>query len=253
LTATNSSGSTSAAVTVAVNAPAGDTQPPTAPSIASAVARSSVEADLAWKASTDNVGVAGYQVVRNGAIASSLAATALSWADTSVAPGATYSYTVRAYDAAGNYSPASNTVQVTTPAVAPPSGSSPSCAAPGTNSFTGCYYGNINLTGAPVLTNSSPQIVFDWAWGFPAAPVPQSNFSARWQGNFPFAAGTYTFRVVTGDGVRVYVDGAKILDAWYDQASYSFNVGQTLTAGNHLIAVEYYDHTALPVIHVSWQ
>ena len=159
------------------------------------------------------------------------------------------SYTVKAFDAAGNYSASSNTAQVTTP---PPSGS-PSCSVPGTNGFSGCYYNNINLTGTPVLMNTTPQITFDWAWGFPSAPVPQANFSVRWQGRFQFAAGTYAFNVVTGDGVRVYVDGVKILDAWYDQASYSYAVGQALSAGSHLIALEYYDHTALPVIHLSWQ
>ena len=254
LTATNSTGATSATVTVAVNTagPVPDTQAPTAPSLTSATAKGSTEVDLAWTAATDNVAVAGYQITRNGTAVTSLPGSALMWADTAVAAGVTYTYSVKAFDAAGNYSSPGNTLQVVTAPAAPPVGVA-SCASPGTGLFTGCYYSNINLTGTPVLINSAAQLVFDWTWGFPAVPVPQSNFSVRWQGNFPFAGGTYTFKVVTGDGVRVYIDGAKILDSWQDQPGYSFNIGQTLSAGNHLITVEYYDHTALPVLHVTWQ
>jgi hypothetical protein len=93
-----------------------DTQPPTAPVITSATARSATEVDLTWSASSDNVGVAGYQITRNGVVLTSVSGSTLSYADTSVSGGTTYSYSVKAFDAAGNYSTASNTVQVTTPA-----------------------------------------------------------------------------------------------------------------------------------------
>lgn len=67
---------------------------------------------LAWDASTDNVGVAGYRVYRGGnAIGTS---TGIGYTDNSVAASSTYSYTVAAYDAAGNESAQSDTVVVTT-------------------------------------------------------------------------------------------------------------------------------------------
>ncbi len=57
---------------------------------------------LSWTASTDNVGVSGYTIYRGAA---QLATTALtSYSDTGLSPGTTYSYTVAAYDAAGNVS-----------------------------------------------------------------------------------------------------------------------------------------------------
>jgi len=71
--------------------------------------------DLIWTASTDNVGVAGYQIVRNGFPYISVAATMLTYADTSVTAGTIYTYAVNAFDAAGNHSNSSNTIQVTTP------------------------------------------------------------------------------------------------------------------------------------------
>src|SRR5205814_42362 len=68
---------------------------------------------LAWDASTDDVGVTGYDVVRDGTVIGSVAGT--SYTDGTVAPSTTYSYAVRAKDAAGNTSAASAPVPVTTP------------------------------------------------------------------------------------------------------------------------------------------
>ena len=55
---------------------------------------------LRWTASTDNVGVAGYNVYRNGTKIGTSATT--SYVDPTAVAGTTYSYTVTAYDAAGN-------------------------------------------------------------------------------------------------------------------------------------------------------
>ncbi len=116
LSAVNSGGTSTAQVTVTVKA--SDTQPPSAPTITSDVAKSSTEVDLMWSASSDNVGVAGYQITRNGVVLTSVGGSSLSYADTSVTGGNTYTYSIKAYDAAGNYSAASASSQVTTPAVA---------------------------------------------------------------------------------------------------------------------------------------
>src|SRR6185503_16838505 len=72
LTATNIAGSTSAAATVTVNAPAADTQPPSTPAVLSASAVSSTQVNLSWTLSTDNVGVTGYQVLRNNFVIASV-------------------------------------------------------------------------------------------------------------------------------------------------------------------------------------
>src|SRR3989441_24250 len=79
-----------------------DTTPPSVPTNLSASAVSSSQITLSWTASTDNVGVAGYQIYRGG---SQIATTSLtSYADTGLSPAATYVYQVSAYDAAGNVS-----------------------------------------------------------------------------------------------------------------------------------------------------
>ncbi|MFP2924067.1 fibronectin type III domain-containing protein [Pyxidicoccus sp. 3LG] len=90
-----------------------DTTPPTAPTGLTATAASSSAVDLAWSASTDNVGVTSYVVSRGSSTVCTVAA--LSCSETGLSPSTTYSYSVRARDAAGNVSPVSNTVSVTTP------------------------------------------------------------------------------------------------------------------------------------------
>ncbi len=107
-------------------APPSDTQPPTAPSNASATATSSSQINLTWTASTDNVGVTAYQVERcAGATCTTFAqvasVAASPYNDTGLSPSTSYSYRVRATDAAGNRSPYSNVASATTPAAPPPS------------------------------------------------------------------------------------------------------------------------------------
>src|SRR5439155_754383 len=98
--------STSVSVTLA------DTTPPSTPSGLTAAVAGSTGANLLWSASTDNVGVTGYIVRRNGVQVATPVTT--SYTDTGLSAGATYSYTVAARDAAGNMSPDSASVSVTT-------------------------------------------------------------------------------------------------------------------------------------------
>ncbi|MEY9967954.1 hypothetical protein ABIA33_006034 [Streptacidiphilus sp. MAP12-16] len=87
----------------------GDTQPPTAPTNLAYTQPQSGQIALTWGASTDNVGVTGYDIYRNGALATTLGGSTLSWTDAQP-DTATVSYYVKAHDAAGNQSTASNTV-----------------------------------------------------------------------------------------------------------------------------------------------
>jgi len=90
----------------------GDTVAPTAPTNLTATAVSSNQVGLSWTASTDDVGVAGYQVLRGGVQVATTSST--SYTDNGVAGSMTYQYSVVATDEAGNVSGPSNTVTVTT-------------------------------------------------------------------------------------------------------------------------------------------
>jgi hypothetical protein len=97
----------------------GDTSPPTAPTGLQAVAVSSSRVDLSWTGAADDVGVTEYRIERSMGSGFSGLATVLapqtSFTDTSVGPSTTYTYRVRACDAAGNCGPFSDQSQVTTP------------------------------------------------------------------------------------------------------------------------------------------
>ncbi|MFF2481266.1 discoidin domain-containing protein [Paenibacillus sp. NPDC058071] len=89
-----------------------DTQPPSIPAGLTATAASSSLINLAWQPSTDNVGVTGYDIYRNGALIASTAQT--SYADNGLTPSTSYTYTVVAKDGAGNSSAASSPATATT-------------------------------------------------------------------------------------------------------------------------------------------
>ncbi len=90
----------------------GDTKAPTAPTGLTVSATAADSVSLTWTAATDDTGVAGYDVYRDGVKAGT--ATGTSYTDQGLSPATTYRYTVKARDAAGNVSAASAAVSATT-------------------------------------------------------------------------------------------------------------------------------------------
>jgi hypothetical protein len=91
-----------------------DTVAPSKPTNLSASSSSPQLVQLTWTASTDNVGVTGYSIYRDGALLTTIG-PATSYNDTTVQLGTSYSYQIRAHDAAGNTSTLSSSATVTTP------------------------------------------------------------------------------------------------------------------------------------------
>jgi chitodextrinase len=137
-----------------------DTVAPTAPTL-SASGTTSNSTNLSWTGATDNVAVTGYDVYRNGSLIGSTT-TATTFAATGLLASTTYTFNVRAKDAAGNVSVNSNTVSVTT--LAPPADTTaptaPTLSASGTTStttnlsWTGAT-DNVAVTGYDVYRNST--------------------------------------------------------------------------------------------------
>ncbi len=141
-----------------ITAGSSDTVAPTAPTL-SASGTTQTTTNLSWSGATDNVAVTGYDVLRNGVVIGSTT-TATTFAVTGLTASTAYTFNVRAKDAAGNVSPNSNTVNVTTLAPAtdttPPT--APTLSASGTTSsstnlsWTGAT-DNVAVTGYDVLRN----------------------------------------------------------------------------------------------------
>ncbi len=114
-----SSGSANVLVGFGPAGPA-DTKAPTVPGGVTATAVSTSQIDVGWTQSTDNVGVAGYHVRRDGAVVAIVGATTTAFGDTGLAAGSTHAYTVDAFDGAGKTSAQSGSVSATTSTAPPP-------------------------------------------------------------------------------------------------------------------------------------
>jgi fibronectin type III domain protein/chondroitinase B-like protein len=99
-----------------------DSTAPSVPTNLIANPVSSSQINLSWNASTDNAGVTGYRVYRGGAQIATTSAS--SYSNTGLSASTPYSYTVAAYDAAGNNSASSPSASATTPASSGGSGTS---------------------------------------------------------------------------------------------------------------------------------
>jgi len=121
-------------------------------------------------------------------------------------------------------------------------------AAPYADYVTGCtgeYFNNMTLAGSPVLVRSDAAINFYWPeYTSPGAGVTVSNYSVRWTCTINVAtAGTYTFTMLTDDGMNLLVDGNLLIWAWYDQGPSTYSNPIYLSAGTHTVRVEYYNDT----------
>jgi parallel beta-helix repeat protein len=139
-----------------------DTTPPSTPTNLQATAVSSNRVDLSWGASSDNVGVTNYEIYRNGSPLTTVGQVT-SYSDTTAAPSTTYSYQVRAKDAAGNHSDFSNTGTATTPAPSdtiPPSTPTDLQATAVSSTRVDLSWGastdNVEVTNYEISRNGSP-------------------------------------------------------------------------------------------------
>jgi chitodextrinase len=134
-----------------------DATPPSVPSNLQGAASSTSRIDLTWSASTDNAGVTGYRVYRNGSLVASPAGT--SYSDTGLAEATSYSYTVAAYDDEGNTSAPCGAVAVyTADATAPSIPSNLQGTAASTSQINLTWTAssdNLGVTGYRVYRNGS--------------------------------------------------------------------------------------------------
>jgi hypothetical protein len=120
--------------------------------------------------------------------------------------------------------------------------------------WRGEYFDNRELEGGADLTRNDAAIDFDWGYGRPADNIPADYFSVRWTRTLGFTAGTYRFYASCDDGVRIFVDGALVVDAWQDQKLPNTHSGDiALSAGRHTVVVEYYEHGGEASAHVWWK
>ena len=113
--------------------------------------------------------------------------------------------------------------------------------------LTAEYFGNLTLTGAPLLKRVDSNVDFEWNNVSPAPGVPSENYSVRWTGELvPPVDGDYRIGGNTDGGYRIYLDGKKFVDDFAPHGPRTITTLIHLQAGHtYPIRMEYY--------HTSWE
>jgi hypothetical protein len=119
--------------------------------------------------------------------------------------------------------------------------------------WRGEYYANRDLVGEPALVRNDLVVDFNWGLAAPAADLPADGFSARWTREVGLEAGTYRFHVFVDDGVRLFVDGKLLINAWYPSGAHEITVDYATVRGAHSVAVEYYEHFGNAQVRLWWE
>jgi len=98
-------------------------------------------------------------------------------------------------------------------------------------------------TTPPLAITTSPYIDFTWGNSAPAAGVSPEFFLVEAKAKKLFEDGLYNFETISDDGIRLYIDGEKILDQWNDHGTTTYTATKQMSAGLHEVKVEFYDRT----------
>jgi beta-N-acetylglucosaminidase/RNase P/RNase MRP subunit p29 len=117
-----------------------------------------------------------------------------------------------------------------------------------TDGWFGEFFNNTSLTGNSVVvggngsSNSIDKLDYYWGRKSPANQINSDSFSARFTKKLKIDSdGTYNFRYRADDGIRIYIDGERVVDSW-DYVTGDLREFRTnLTAGVHDIKVEYFE------------
>lgn len=132
----------------------------------------------------------------------------------------------------------------------------------------GEYFANRDLSGTPALVRVDAQIAFRWDRGSPTdtlrargevgpgQSLPDDNFSIRWSGQLvPPRDGTYRLEAAANDGVRVYLDGKRVIDRWQESDRLHAESVELPLRGGHAydLRVEYFDGERDAGVRLAWQ
>ena len=192
---------------------------------------------VGWTASSDDTGVAGYEVFRDGQeIATTIGPY---YTDAAVQPGVTATYTVVAVDADGNASAASQ----------------PASGARLTGYDSGVYYRYYRGQWSTLPNFSTLQPVTAGTVSTPnlSVALDSQNYAAQYSGNLDVPeSGTYMFYTSSDDGSRLWIDGQLVVDNDGAHAVQERAGTKTLTAGVHTITVGYFQSGGASSLVASW-
>src|SRR5713226_4736155 len=116
------------------------------------------------------------------------------------------------------------------------------------------YFNNQELQGQPADVRTDEQVNFDWGRYKPAPHVGENNFSVRWTGKLtPAESGAYRLGATADDGVRLYLDGQLLIDAWKTNPTKTVTKEVNLEAGRaYDVRMEYYQYNREAIAKFVW-
>lgn len=113
------------------------------------------------------------------------------------------------------------------------------------------FYNNRTLSGNPSWTGYYSGVWFNWGLGG-GNNTARDDFSARWTGSAALSGGRYKFCTRTDDGVRLYIDGMRVINKWQDQGETTWCTDRDLSKGFHEIKMEYFEHGGAASAKLWW-
>ncbi|MBS1808917.1 MAG: DUF1800 family protein [Acidobacteria bacterium] len=121
--------------------------------------------------------------------------------------------------------------------------------------LTGEYFNSADFTGRVARMRIDKTIDFEWGFNSPLTGIQNDNFSVRWTGQLSApVTGNYTFTTYSDDGVRVWINGEKIIDNWtVHDPVYNESQPINLIAGKkYSLKVEYFEKTTMATLRLFW-
>ncbi len=97
------------------------------------------------------------------------------------------------------------------------------------------------MSGTPAASEYLNSPTIDWGAGSPLAAIPADDFSARFSSTQRLESGTYRLDVNADDGVRVTIDGQRVIDEWHLARAGAYQAEVPLLAGDHSVVIDYYE------------
>jgi len=212
-----------------------DLTPPSPPGNLSSPSQTYNTVSLSWNPSTDNVGVASYQVYTNGIFYESITGT--NYVVKHLQPNTSYQFSVKAVDNSDNVS-ASSSINVKTDKAV--------------NGLTYYYYEG-NWSTLPDFSNLTPK-TSGYIENFSLDPMQRStNFAFRYEGFIDIpVAGKYTFYIRSDDGSKLYIDGNLLVNNDSLHGAVEQSAFLTLSQGRHAIKAVYFQGTANQLLEVRY-
>lgn len=216
-----------------------DTQKPTAPTNLRATPQDRGVV-LDWNPAFDNVGVASYEIFRDGERVATLLGDELNYVEAGLESETRYTYDVVAVDAAGNRSDPASVQTVTLPE-------------PVSGGLQGIFYHNMDFTGE-AMRRRDLVVDYNWDRGSPDPSIQPDTFSVRFFGRIkPTKTERYTFYTRSDDGVRLRVNGVTLIDKLVPQSETEWSGSIDLVAGReYSIELDYFERFGQAKVQLFW-